>query len=617
LDVGDGYTNYKLNRNYKPKKTIELKFGAFVKNGQMYIDEKALKKEFREGKWKATDISKGNYESRGLFPLAPGTFVNKETNFNQYLNFVLERETLRSLKNKSEVEASPRFENEYKITRSVKPKLSVDEAKRYTYERMLAHEALENILNPYQLFGDPKYAFAIQLKQMMMKYEKELSKFDVVDILGSEQSRLDGKHYMFTKEKDYTTRISNLYRSQLEDLANPLVKKVSNMDENRRLSDLFSKLNLIGFLQTGVSASKYNVTNLLDPADYLFMVQAKANEFNKELKSGNTSQILQNLDKFKEVFERLNIENKRQFVFKDYTVNEDILDIAKKESRKEKPKEITFDKANIAKILSGEKTTTLRATDIESGIYNISSIPYRLTNRGALTVEEAGGVDAITNSEAFGKEGPKFDRTKEFLEGKRKLYVIDITPAETTKEIYLTPSPVDGVEFYNSSSNKVDYYEKLANENPDKMFVYGYFLGNVKSTKPTPYRSQGLLRMSADEMSIGLPIGERSYIDNFEDFAPARYSELMELWDRKFNEIDELIKDGVTVVFPKEGLGGLKMPSELFVYLSNKLVNYGLLNPGSVQYQDVQETLGNVQGITDTEIIEELGLEEDPFVCPT
>ena len=522
LDVGDGYTNYKLNRNYKPKKTIELKFGAFVKNGQMYIDEKALKKEFREGKWKATDKSEGNYESRGLFPLAPGTFVNKETNFNQYLNFVLERETLRSLKNKSEVEASPRFESEYKITRSVKPKLSVDEAKRYTYERMLAHEALENILNPYQLFGDPKYAFAIQLKQMMMKYEKELSKFDVVDILGSEQSRLDGKHYMFTKEKDYTTRISNLYRSQLEDLANPLVKKVSNMDENRRLSDLFSKLNLIGFLQTGVSASKYNVTNLLDPADYLFMVQAKSNEFNKELKSGNTGQILQNLDKFKEVFERLNIENKRQFVFKDYTVKEDILDIAKKESRKEKP-----------------------------------------------------------------------------------------------KEIYLTPSPVDGVEFYNSSSNKVDYYEKLANENPDKMFVYGYFLGNVKSTKPTPYRSQGLLRMSADEMSIGLPIGERSYIDNFEDFAPARYSELMKLWDRKFNEIDELIKDGVTVVFPKEGLGGLKMPSELFVYLSNKLVNYGLLNPGSVQYQDVQETLGNVQGITDAEIIEELGLEEDPFVCPT
>ena len=53
---------------------------------------------------------------------------------------------------------------------------------------MLAHEALENILNPYHLFGDPKYSFAVQLKQTMMKYEKELSKFDVVNILGSEQS---------------------------------------------------------------------------------------------------------------------------------------------------------------------------------------------------------------------------------------------------------------------------------------------------------------------------------------------------------------------------------------------------------------------------------------------
>ena len=97
-----------------------------------------------------------------------------------------------------------------------------------------------------------------------------------------------------------------------------------------------------------------------------------------------------------------------------------------------------------------------------------------------------------------------------------------------------------------------------------------------------------------------------NYIDNFENFPTTRYQELIDLWERKFNEIDALIKDGVEVVFPKEGFGSLSMPSELFVYLSNKLVSYGLLNPGSVQYQDVQETLGKVQGITDAEIIEKL-----------
>ena len=118
-------------------------------------------------------------------------------------------------------------------------------------------------------------------------------------------------------------------------------------------------------------------------------------------------------------------------------------------------------------------------------------------------------------------------------------------------------------------------------------------------------------------MSIGLPIGEVGYTDMFDSFPPRRYDELIKYWDNKFNEIDSLLSKGTTVVFPKGGLATASMPSELFVYLSNKLVKYGLLNPGSTQFKDVQETLGKVQGITDAEIIEELGLDEDPFVCPT
>ena len=95
-----------------------------------------------------------------------------------------------------------------------------------------------------------------------------------------------------------------------------------------------------------------------------------------------------------------------------------------------RPKNIALAKDNVKKILDGTKTTTLRAKALPSGIYQIGSRRFYLTNRGNLTLEEAGGAEAIKKSEDFSKTGPKYQHTKDFLKGKRKLYVIDIKPAK-------------------------------------------------------------------------------------------------------------------------------------------------------------------------------------------
>jgi hypothetical protein len=86
---------------------------------------------------------------------------------------------------------------------------------------------------------------------------------------------------------------------------------------------------------------------------------------------------------------------------------------------------------NIQKILSGEKTTTLRTESFPSGVYNFGGKDFQITNRGLLNVVEAGGVEAISKSEAFAETGPKYSSTKDFLAGKRKLYVYDIAPTST------------------------------------------------------------------------------------------------------------------------------------------------------------------------------------------
>lgn len=635
LDIADGYGNYTFgSKTYKPKKAIELKFGAFVKDGQLYIDEKVLRKEFREGKWKDTDRSDGNYDSRGLFSLAPSTFTNGETNYNQYLSFVLERETLRSIMPKKDLTDTKEFKDELKITKEIRRGFSQEKAVNYTYEKMLAHKALFNTLNPYHLFFDPKYSYAVKLTQMLLKYKNELANYDVLNILSADKSISDEGNYLFTTEKDFSNDLSNLYFAQLTDLADPSVKKVPNREDNALLSTMFSQFSSIGFLQTGLTGGKYNLTQIINPSDYIFAIQARASEFNDLLNKGDITEILKSLDRFKDKFEELNIKNKKKKIFKDYVVKDDILNVSEK-IKKDEVKTIPFSVGNVRKIGLGEKTTTVRSesNEIETGTYRIGGKLYTLTNIGNLSVEEAGGKARMIATEGLPTRKTKankfpvesegvtyyaqFERTVKWLEGgSDPLNVIQIEPLEgDAKTLYLQESPVPGVEFYDSTKNDKEYYDTLAEQNPDKVFVYGYFLSNVN--KNFNYYNEGFLHDSAEGMSIGLPIGEVGYSDMFDSFPPRRYDELIKYWENKFNEIDSLLSKGNTVVFPKGGLATASMPSELFVYLSNKLVKYGLLNPGSTQFKDVQETLGNVQGITDAEIIEELGLDEDPFVCPT
>lgn len=93
---------------------------------------------------------------------------------------------------------------------------------------------------------------------------------------------------------------------------------------------------------------------------------------------------------------------------------------------------------NIIKIASGTKTTTIRTTKqsraiaIPVGATRVRKIGgdlYNVTNKGYLTVEEAGGVQAILKSQGLDAvEALKFQQTKDWIAGKGRLYVYDIQP---------------------------------------------------------------------------------------------------------------------------------------------------------------------------------------------
>lgn len=108
------------------------------------------------------------------------------------------------------------------------------------------------------------------------------------------------------------------------------------------------------------------------------------------------------------------------------------------EEKVEVKKRIQMTPDNIEKIEKGTKTTTVRSVTesarigIKTGQTDkrwIGDKEYLITNRGFLTIEQAGGKEAILKSEGLTDSSEfKFKQSLEWYNGKGKLFVYDIRP---------------------------------------------------------------------------------------------------------------------------------------------------------------------------------------------
>lgn len=114
---------------------------------------------------------------------------------------------------------------------------------------------------------------------------------------------------------------------------------------------------------------------------------------------------------------------------KPMNVNEDFLE-------KQTEINIQMQPDNVQKILNGVKTSTVRSQEQadkigiragQSELVKIGGKIFKVTNKGLLTIEEAGGKEAILKSEGVSKvEDFKYQQTKDWVNGKGKLYVYTI-----------------------------------------------------------------------------------------------------------------------------------------------------------------------------------------------
>jgi hypothetical protein len=295
----------------------ELKRGAFVKDGTLYMDMKQLRKEFDNDSWmKDADVD-NSYEDRGLYPLHPSTFMNNSgVNFDEYLNFVSQREYLRSITPMSkEYVDSFYFQEELKNTKELFEDMPNEKAVRYTYEKLLAIKALDSSYNFFNIFQDNENAFAIRMSQLLQNYPQLKKDFPVLSKLKLDSDKEDSAFNLFIADKDFDNDKSNLYSDDLKKLADPTVQKVDDPMENARISSMFKYLSIYAFLQTGLNKTKLNFTNIADFTDFLTIVESEADKFTSALdKKGMTV-----LDNFYDQFIRQNlVDNQFKNRFKDY-----------------------------------------------------------------------------------------------------------------------------------------------------------------------------------------------------------------------------------------------------------------------------------------------------------
>jgi hypothetical protein len=125
---------------------------------------------------------------------------------------------------------------------------------------------------------------------------------------------------------------------------------------------------------------------------------------------------------------------------------------------------------NVEKILNGNKTTTIRESVAKGGniavgetkIVDFGGRDFNVTNRGQLTIDEAGGVEAMLNSEGLSNVNDfMYQQSKNWANGEGKMYVYDIAPTEeVADEIESTPEQKSKIKTVKPIPGQLDLFQE-------------------------------------------------------------------------------------------------------------------------------------------------------------
>jgi len=471
-----------------------LEFGAFVKEGKLYIDKKQLQEDF-DNKTFTTE----EYQKRGLAPLNPNTFYTSK----EYKHFIYERETLRAMYPFADVQEDFDYKNQlaknYKNDNYRKEGESNDEflkrMKRRSYEEWLRDKALDNILNPWKLFKSHN-SFADQFVRIRKAYPKLLEEYSLFRNLQFKTHALGYRNLRLSSAK-LTRDAVELYNENLKDLANPSVIKVEDAKENEYISNFFARFPSVAFMQSGMNTkSQFSMNRIIPQDTFIRMMEEPSKQWEEKM----SQEILE--DYYNRFIEN-NVNKGARIRSKNYFSNATLdkptkemkaqLSLFEQEEGSQVPVLeskgiIKMQPDNIDSIKAGTKTITNRTEKMDDGVYTMpdgTQVEIKLLGRAAVITNK--GMEQIAwteGREGVGKASPEAYKYRElndfakgegflswndfvknnkfsssFIAGKQNRWVYSIKPIvnpleESLKKRFYT------LNYYNDLKSIVDKFKK-------------------------------------------------------------------------------------------------------------------------------------------------------------
>jgi hypothetical protein len=225
---------------------VQLKYGAFVKEGVMYVDADQIRKDFDTKAYNGE-----GYQKRGLHKVSPSFFNTGDAvqQFKEYSHFVLEREYLRS------------------ITPVQK------EQTRETYEKDLAERALRKTYNWANMFKGPD-SIASHFEKIRTTYPELAKEYMLFEQVQPIKDKLNaGMMTLKLVSEKMPSELINTLHENLQRLADFGIVKVADPVANREISGFFNRLIVGEYLRAGITKSSESLSKILPTENLMRLLE--------------------------------------------------------------------------------------------------------------------------------------------------------------------------------------------------------------------------------------------------------------------------------------------------------------------------------------------------------
>ena len=270
---------YKSGYSVKIKNNIDTDVEVDSENKIIFVNTERIESDFKDKQFEVGKEGPRSYTKRGLEP-----FVINDTfsNIQSYYKYVIEREYLRA--------EGIANEDLNKI-------------------------ALINVFNPNVIMRNIKHSYTQQVLDVIKKYEKQLSKYSVLQQLAPSTGSPLLNLLTLNDKQLVDGNLANIYSQQIRDLGNERIRKVSIPGDkekekaaNKEISRIFYLLPLMAVYQHGVGPTISGFNEILPQDHYLSVMNNASKLFREHYFNRDTLTAI--LDRLTDSTERHTYNNK-------------------------------------------------------------------------------------------------------------------------------------------------------------------------------------------------------------------------------------------------------------------------------------------------------------------